>query len=67
MLDHDDRERFAVALNVKTVEVERMEAHLAGPDSSLNAAIGLDKTGEELQDVLADDRPLPDEGSRISL
>lgn len=61
MLNHDDRERVAAALNVKTLDVERMEAHLAGPDSSLNATIGLDEAGEELQDLLADDRPLPDE------
>ena len=57
----DDRARVAEALNVKRADVERMEAHLSGPDTSLNATIGLEDSGEELQDLLVDERPLPED------
>ena len=60
-LTDEDRTAVAEALRVTAGDVERMEVHLSGPDSSLNASIGLDGSGEEQQDWLADLRPTPDE------
>ena len=55
-----DREKVAEQLRVKPSDVARMEAHLGGPDASLNATIGDDETVEVL-DLLADDGPNPEE------
>lgn len=56
-----DAERAAIAgrLGVPPSAVERMEAHLSGPDQSLNAAVGENDGGERL-DFLADGAPTPD-------
>ncbi|MFQ5971759.1 MAG: RNA polymerase factor sigma-32 [Alphaproteobacteria bacterium] len=59
-LTSEDRERVAEALNVRSVDVERMEAHLGGPDTSLNAAVGSDDGSEQI-DLLAEDLPSPEE------
>ncbi len=57
-----DREEIARTLNVPLAAVERMEAHLSGPDRSLNAVIGFDDgDGNEMQDFLEDDGPGPEE------
>lgn len=54
-----NREEIATILNVPVNAVERMEAHLSGPDRSLNITVGED--GDELQNFLKDDRPNPEE------
>jgi RNA polymerase sigma-32 factor len=55
-----ETQRLADALGVAPREVETMEQRLAAADSSLNAPFG--ETGEDSwQDVLADDRPTPEE------
>ena len=59
-LTSEDRERVAQALNVRTVDVERMEAHLGGPDASLNAAFGSEDGSEQI-DLLAEDLPSPED------
>ena len=59
-LTDEDRTAVAAALRVSTSDVEQMEAHLSGPDSSLNATVAADGSGEELQDWLADERPTPE-------
>jgi RNA polymerase sigma-32 factor len=52
--------RLADALGVTMQDVEAMEQRLAAADSSLNAPLG--EAGEDSwQDVLADDRPTPEE------
>lgn len=56
----EGRHAVARALGVGLRDVEMMEARLGGADRSLNAAIAEDGAGE-WQDVLADDRPLPDD------
>jgi len=55
-----NRQTIAKMLDVPIAAVERMEAHLGGPDRSLNAGIG-EEDGNELQDFLPDDRPSPEE------
>lgn len=55
-----NRETIARMLDVPLAAVERMEAHLGGPDRSLNMGIG-NEDGNELQDFLPDDRPTPEE------
>ncbi len=55
-----DREKVAEQLRVKPTDVERMEAHLGGPDPSLNASIG-DEDAMQALDMLADDGPNPEE------
>ena len=53
-------QRLADALGVAPREVEAMEQRLSAADSSLNAPLG--ETGEDSwQDILADDRPTPEE------
>ncbi len=59
-LTADDREKVAEQLRVKPSDVARMEAHLGGPDASLNATIGEDDT-VEVMDMLADEGPNPEE------
>ena len=58
-LTASDRERVAEHLDVKLADVERMEGHLSGVDSSLNAPVGSDEDAE-FQDLLADDAPSPE-------
>jgi RNA polymerase sigma-32 factor len=55
-----DRERVAKRLEVKVADVERMEAHLGGPDASLNASLTNEEDGEYL-DLLPDDAPTPED------
>ncbi|MBO6782817.1 MAG: RNA polymerase factor sigma-32 [Alphaproteobacteria bacterium] len=55
-----DREKVADHLQVKPEDVVRMEAHLGGPDNSLNASFGEDDDFE-FQDSLPDEGPTPEE------
>lgn len=55
-----DREKVARRLEVKVTDVERMEAHLGGPDSSLNASLSDEEDGEFL-DLLPDEGPTPED------
>lgn len=55
-----ERRKIAEMLRVPLQAVERMEAHLSGPDRSLNATIGDDDV-DSLQDFLADPSPTPEE------
>jgi RNA polymerase sigma-32 factor len=55
-----DRVKVAKRLEVKVSDVERMEAHLGGPDSSLNASLSDEDDGEYL-DLLPDDGPSPED------
>jgi len=59
-LTEADREAIATLLEVKPADVARMEAHLSGPDASLNLSIGEDDSSE-LMDLVADDRPTPED------
>jgi RNA polymerase sigma-32 factor len=57
-----NRAEIADILKVPVVAVERMEAHISGPDRSLNMTIGGDEGGgDELQNFLVDDRPTPEQ------
>lgn len=55
----DERKQIAKELGVPLAAVERMEAHLARPDQSLNATIG-EGESDELLDFLADEAATPD-------
>jgi len=55
-----DRRLIADELGVPLAAVERMEAHLSGPDRSLNAT-GPGEDGGEAQDFLADEGPSPED------
>jgi RNA polymerase sigma-32 factor len=55
-----DREKVADHLQVKTEDVVRMEAHLGGPDNSLNASFG-QEDDFQFQDMLPDEGPGPEE------
>ena len=55
-----DRTRLAEQLGVTVAEVEKMEAHLARPDQSLNATVGQEDSLEQ-QDLLADSGPTPED------
>lgn len=55
-----DRRLIADELGVPLAAVERMEAHLSGPDRSLNAS-GPGEDASEAQDFLADDGPSPED------
>lgn len=55
-----DRSTISKQLKVPLAAVERMEAHLAGPDRSLNATIG-DDDSNEMIDFLLDPGPSPEE------
>jgi len=58
----DNRQEIADILKVPVLAVERMEAHISGPDRSLNMAVGgEDGDGEELQNFLVDERPSPEQ------
>ena len=54
-----ERRRIADMLGVPTAAVERMEAHLSGPDRSLNDGVG-EGDSEERQDFLVDPYPTPE-------
>ena len=59
-LDDEARGRIADELRVRPEDVDTMEMRLACADQSLNAGVG--ETGEdEWQDLLADDRPSPED------
>jgi RNA polymerase sigma-32 factor len=55
-----DRVRLAEQLDVTVADVEKMEAHLARPDQSLNATVGQEDSLEQ-QDLLADNGPTPED------
>ena len=55
-----DREAVARHLEVKVQDVVRMEGHLGGGDSSLNATVSLEDDFQ-FQDLLADEGPNPEE------
>jgi len=59
-LSSDDRELIAEKLGVTVVDVERMEAHIARSDQSLNTTLGEDDGIEQI-DLLADTAPTPEE------
>ncbi len=59
-LSVENREAIALRLKVKVRDVEAMEMRLSSNDKSLNAPIGENGDGEWL-DLLADDRPGPEE------
>jgi RNA polymerase sigma-32 factor len=59
-LSDADRVRLAEQLDVSVAEVEKMEAHLARPDQSLNATVGQEDSLEQ-QDLLADSGPTPED------
>lgn len=55
-----DREVVAQHLDVKVKDVVRMEGHLSGADSSLNASVGTEDD-LQFQDLLPDEGPNPEE------
>jgi RNA polymerase sigma-32 factor len=59
-LSSDDREMIAERLGATVAEIERMEAHIARSDQSLNTPIGDDEAVEQI-DLLADLAPSPEE------
>lgn len=59
-MSDEHRREIAKQLNVPLAAVDRMEAHLAAPDRSLNAGVGGAET-DELQDFIADEGPSPEE------
>lgn len=60
-LDDAGRRRIAAALGVALAEVEQMELRLGAGDLSLNAPLG--DSEEDRQDVIADDRPSPEQAA----
>ncbi len=60
ILTTDERAAIADKLDVTPADVEKMESHLARPDQSLNATIGLDE-GAELQELMPDNGPTPED------
>ena len=62
LMTDENRSEIASILKVPVEAVERMEAHISGPDKSLNMAIGgEDGSGDELQNFLVDERPNPEQ------
>lgn len=59
-MSDSDRRLIARELDVPIAAVERMEAHISGPDQSLNATIGSSET-DEFQDFLSDPGPTPED------
>jgi RNA polymerase sigma-32 factor len=59
-LSAESREEIARQLNVRVSDVETMETRLTDLDQSLNTPISVEGDGEWL-DLLADERPLPEE------
>jgi RNA polymerase sigma-32 factor len=60
VMSQENKEFVATKLGVAVNEVESMAARLSAADRSLNAPLG-DDAGAEWQDLLADDRPTPEE------
>ena len=59
-LNDEGREKIAKELNVNVSDVRDMEARLSGHDQSLNAFVS-DKSEDEWQNFLADDRANPED------
>lgn len=59
-LTSDDKEIIAEKLDVTIADIDRMEAHLSRPDSSLNVMVGEDESLEQLY-LLPDDGPDPED------
>ena len=59
-MSDSDRRLIARELDVPVAAVERMEAHISGPDQSLNATVGSSET-DEFQDFLSDPGPTPED------
>ena len=59
-LSSEDRELIAERLGATVAEIERMEAHIARSDQSLNTPIGNDEAIEQI-DLLADPSATPEE------
>jgi RNA polymerase sigma-32 factor len=66
LMTNEQRQAIADALGVPLAAVERMEAHLARPDRSLNAPMGEDEDSQ-FMDMLADPGPTPEEAVGESL
>lgn len=60
ILNEEGRKKIAKELNVHVHEVRDMEARLSGHDKSLNATVS-DKSDDEWQNFLADDRANPED------
>lgn len=60
MLNEEGRQKIARELNVQVHEVRDMEARMLGHDKSLNATVS-DKSDDEWQNFLADDRSNPED------
>lgn len=56
----EDRKKIAEQLDVNVADVLKMEAHLSGPDQSLNALVGEDESVQR-QDLLVDTAPGPED------
>jgi RNA polymerase sigma-32 factor len=61
VLTDDARKEIAKTLDVKYDDVVKMEQRMNGGDQALNNVIGGDEGETEFQDLLADDRPNPEE------
>lgn len=59
-LDEEGRQKIATELKVNLNDVRDMEGRLAGHDQSLNARIS-EKSEDEWQNFLSDDRPNPED------
>lgn len=59
-LDDENRQEIAKKLDVKIKDVEDMEGRMSGVDSSLNMTIG-EEGDDEWQNMLADERPNPED------
>jgi len=59
-MSHENRQIVATKLGVSTSDVETMASRLSASDRSLNAPLAEDGEGT-WQDILADEKPLPDE------
>lgn len=61
----ENRRYIADQLRVPEHDVDAMAARLSAADRSLNAPIGEEGEGAEWQDMLADDRPAPEEAIMV--
>ena len=59
-LDEEGRQKIATELKVNMSDVRDMEGRMSGHDQSLNATVS-DKSEDEWQSFLADDRPNPED------
>ena len=64
-LTDEGRQRIADSIGVKIADVAHMEQRISGVDSSLNAPIGEDNENTP-QDLIADDRPNPEQSVALS-